>query len=110
MINQNYQNNNYSNRENYRYINDFQYKTNNHGFTPSLKIPYNSNIIKKEKKIINIPNEKIYLNKEVNNLKIIKKRNTNIILNSISTEKKKSIEISKKKKTKKKSKKKKNKK
>ena len=95
MINQNYQNNNYSNRENYQFINDFKYKTNNHGFTPSLEIPYNSNIIKKEKKIINIPNEKIYLNKEVNNLKLINKRNPNIILNSISTEKKKSIEISK---------------
>ena len=89
MINQNFPSfNNYTNRENYKYIKDFNYNNTRHSLTSSLEKVLNknqnlqsSNIIQEKK---DISPKKYFNNNNITNLNEINKKNTKIIINQSS--------------------------
>jgi hypothetical protein len=86
MINQNFSNfNNFTNRENYKYINDFKNNNTRHSLTTSLDKVLNQNIniqpsnITQEKR--DISPKKYFSNNNITNLKEINRKNEKIIIN-----------------------------
>ena len=89
MINQNFSIfNNYTNRENYKYLNDFNYNNSRHSLTSSLEKILNKNLNLQSSNIMQEKNEtspkKNYSNNNIVNLKEINKNNPKITINQSS--------------------------